>query len=228
MEQHLEKTLSHVVEQAIETGEPVGSQHLVARYKLEVSPSTVRNYFAELESQGFITQPHTSSGRLPTEKGYGYYVQHLMKTRLLSKREALELSNALQTDAAEHRQAKSLAKAAAEISGQAMVLGIGETDSYYTGLSYLFGQPEFKDWNRILGMSDVLDRLDNVLAKARVSAFQQPTVMIGSECPFGPLCGSVMVSAGGDYLFGVLGPMRMDYALAIALVDRVKNLLESK
>ncbi len=227
METHLEKTLAQVVEQAIETGEPVGSQNLVERYKLDVSPSTVRNYFAELEAQGFIAQPHTSSGRLPTEKGYGYYVQHLMKPRSLSKREAAELAGAAQEDATEHRKAKNLSKAAVEICGQAVVLGIGEADTYYTGLTSLFGQPEFKDWNRILSISDVLDKMDSVLANMRRSAFDQPTVMIGSECPFGPLCGSVLVTVNNQYLFGILGPIRMDYALAIATSERIKFLLES-
>ncbi len=227
MEKHLENTLAQVVEQAIQTGEPVGSQYLVERYKLDVSPSTIRNYFAELENQGFIAQPHTSSGRLPTEKGYGYFVQNLMKPKSLTKRENSELDQAAQDQDHEHKRAKSLAKAAVEICGQAVVLGIGDADSYYTGLTQLFGQPEFKDWNRILSMSDVLDRMDSVLAKVRKTQFQQPMVMIGTECPFGPLCGSVVVSAREEYLLGILGPIRMDYAQAIAVTERIKNLLET-
>lgn len=225
MEDHLGQILKLVIDQAIQTGEPVGSQFLVDQYDLEVSPATVRNYFAELEESGFIMQPHTSSGRLPTEKGYRHYLRNLIKPKALTKKEAADLAEAAKFDKEENRRLKALAKTMAELAENATVVGIGNMDSYYTGLSNLFGQPEFKDWNRIVSMSDILDRLDEVLGKLRHVRFEEPTTLIGSECPFGAMCGSVLLTAPQGCLIGILGPMRMDYSQAMALMKRMQQLL---
>jgi heat-inducible transcriptional repressor len=70
--------LARVVEEYVATGQPVGSKHLVERGGLSVSPSTVRNELAELESRGFLSHPHTSAGRVPTEQGYRFYASELL------------------------------------------------------------------------------------------------------------------------------------------------------
>ena len=70
--------LSHVVREYIETGQPVGSKHLVEQAGLSVSPSTVRNELAELEAKGLLTHPHTSAGRVPTERGYRFYAEQAL------------------------------------------------------------------------------------------------------------------------------------------------------
>src|SRR5712691_11510355 len=71
--------LASVVQDYVATGQPVGSKLLVERAGLTVSPSTVRNELAELESRGLLTHPHTSAGRVPTERGYRYYVDRLLE-----------------------------------------------------------------------------------------------------------------------------------------------------
>src|SRR3954468_5141008 len=71
--------LRRVVEEFVGTGEPVGSRTLVERSGLNVSPSTVRAELAELENRGLLTHPHTSAGRIPTERGYRYYAARLLE-----------------------------------------------------------------------------------------------------------------------------------------------------
>src|SRR6266498_336945 len=71
--------LRAIVEDYVATEEPVGSKALVERHGLGVSPATVRNDMAALEDEGYITQPHTSAGRVPTDLGYRYYVEALMR-----------------------------------------------------------------------------------------------------------------------------------------------------
>ena len=70
--------LARVVEEHVATGQPVGSKHLVEQAALSVSPSTVRNELAELESRGLLSHPHTSAGRVPTEEGYRFYASELL------------------------------------------------------------------------------------------------------------------------------------------------------
>ena len=74
-----------IVEEYIETAEPVSSGNLVK--DLEVSSATIRNEMAELEKIGFLEKPHTSAGRIPSQKGYRYYVDELIRDDKLSKRE---------------------------------------------------------------------------------------------------------------------------------------------
>ncbi|MBQ4245359.1 MAG: heat-inducible transcription repressor HrcA [Clostridia bacterium] len=73
--------LAAVVEHYIKTGEPIGSKELISKTGMQVSSATVRNEMSDLSSQGYLVQPHTSAGRIPSDKGYRYYVDHLMKAR---------------------------------------------------------------------------------------------------------------------------------------------------
>ena len=84
--------LRAIVEDYVSTTEPVGSKSLVDRHHFDVSPATIRNDMAVLEEQGFITQPHTSAGRIPTEKGYRLFVDRLSNVKPLSaaERRAIE------------------------------------------------------------------------------------------------------------------------------------------
>lgn len=72
-----QRILEAVVETFVTTGEPVGSRTVACRYELDVSPATVRNDMTELEERGFVTQPYTSAGRVPTEQGFRWYVDRM-------------------------------------------------------------------------------------------------------------------------------------------------------
>src|SRR5215207_1056865 len=71
--------LTHVVEEYVATGLPVGSKTLVERSRMDVSSSTIRNELAVLEELGLLTHPHTSAGRVPTELGYRHYVDRVLE-----------------------------------------------------------------------------------------------------------------------------------------------------
>ncbi|MPZ97446.1 MAG: heat-inducible transcriptional repressor HrcA [Propionibacteriales bacterium] len=88
--------LRAIVEDYVSTQEPVGSKALVDRHRLGVSPATVRNDMAALEDEGFITQPHTSAGRIPTDKGYRLFVDKLTTVKPLSPAERRAISTFLE------------------------------------------------------------------------------------------------------------------------------------
>lgn len=71
--------LGAIVKDYILTAEPVGSKAVATRYPLDLSPATIRNIMAELENDGFLTQPHTSAGRIPTEKSFRFYIDSLLE-----------------------------------------------------------------------------------------------------------------------------------------------------
>lgn len=88
--------LKVLIREHVRTGKPVGSRRLAKVYPEGVSPATIRNVMADLEELGFVTQPHTSAGRIPTSKGYRFYVDSLLETRELSTREAKEIQQDLE------------------------------------------------------------------------------------------------------------------------------------
>src|SRR6476620_11952289 len=86
------EVLRAIVEEYVATQEPIGSRALVERHNLRVSPATVRNDMAVLEEEGYIRQPHTSAGRVPTDAGYRLFVDKLSRVKPLSQaaRRAIE------------------------------------------------------------------------------------------------------------------------------------------
>jgi heat-inducible transcriptional repressor len=112
--------LRAIVEDYVATQEPVGSKSLVERHSLGVSPATVRNDMAVLEEEGYIRQPHTSAGRVPTDRGYRLFVDRLSRVKPLSpaERRAIErfLMGALDLDDVVHRTVRLLAQLTRQVA----------------------------------------------------------------------------------------------------------------
>ena len=112
--------LRAIVEDYVATQEPVGSKALVDRHRLGVSPATVRNDMAALEEEGFITQPHTSAGRIPTDKGYRLFVDRLSQVKPLTAAErraiATLLEGAMDLDDVVQRSVRLLAQLTRQVA----------------------------------------------------------------------------------------------------------------
>jgi heat-inducible transcriptional repressor len=112
--------LRAIVEDYVSTTEPVGSKSLVDRHRLDVSPATIRNDMAVLEDQGFIAQPHTSAGRVPTDKGYRLFVDRLSSIKPMSagERRAIEtfLTGAYSLDEVVARTVRLLAQLTRQVA----------------------------------------------------------------------------------------------------------------
>ncbi len=109
-----EKILDAIIRNYLETGEPVGSRTISKNSDLNLSSATIRNEMSDLEEDGFIVQPHTSSGRIPTDKGYRFYVDHMLKQidereKKVSEREELIIEKMDKVDAMMENMAKVLA-----------------------------------------------------------------------------------------------------------------------
>jgi len=86
MNQRQEKLFKNIVQEHISQAKAIGSKFLADKYSLDISPATIRHDMVELESQGLIYQPHTSAGRIPTAKGYQYYVDNFLTSRKISSK----------------------------------------------------------------------------------------------------------------------------------------------
>ncbi|MBN7772258.1 heat-inducible transcriptional repressor HrcA [Clostridium aminobutyricum] len=95
------RILQAIIADFIRTGEPVGSRTLSKKYEMGISPATIRNEMSDLEEMGFLTHPHTSAGRVPSDKAYRLYVNSLMQKRELSMEEKRAINNKLHSNISE-------------------------------------------------------------------------------------------------------------------------------
>lgn len=224
LDPRLEQLLQAVVEVYQETAQPVGSQTLVDTGRFSVSSATIRNWFADLDELGLLEQPHTSGGRIPTEAGYRVVLTAPWVTSSSEQdRETYHRLGEAYPDRAP--RAKAFAKAMVEDLGVACFVRFGPNDLYYTGLSALFAQPEFRDWQRVVSLSEVLDRLDEAVQRLE-GAGSTPKRLIGTESPFGASCSTVYGEVDGVCI-GALGPLRMPYRRTHDLLSLILPLLTS-
>jgi len=112
--------LRAIVTDYVRSREPVGSRALVERHNLDVSPATVRNDMAALEEEGYITQPHTSAGRIPTDKGYRFFVDRIATVKPLTSAEKRAitafLSGAVDIDDIVRRTVRLLAQVTSQVA----------------------------------------------------------------------------------------------------------------
>ena len=224
--------LRAIVDEYVATQEPVGSKAIAERHGLGISPATIRNEMAVLEDEGLITQPHTSAGRIPTDRGYRVFVDKLATVKPLSpaERRAIEtfLDEANNLEQLMRRSAKLLA----DITKQVAVITypiIGEnTGSEKMAIS---GTANLARSGEDLGstLSPILEALEEqvVLMRLLDEANSTVHVRIGREQIETNLQTTSLVSVGYGAnsaqlgAVGVLGPTRMDYAGSIAAVDAV-------
>lgn len=216
--QHL---LALIVDEYSKTATPVSSGTLAEKYNLEISPATIRNVMASLEEEGYIYQPHTSAGRIPTEKGYCSYLA-TAESHKLTAAEKRSLAQAYANTSDSESAIKEGAKQLAHLSQEAVFVSLGSAHTYYTGLSNLFAKPEFRNHALVCSVSGLLDQLDSIIERIAPSTPSEPTVTLGSRCAFGQNCATILYRyTYGDYegMVGILGPVRMNYRYNIALAQ---------
>lgn len=223
------KILAAVVEQYAEVASPVGSSLLSKVFS--VSSATIRAEMAELERLGFIHQPHTSAGRVPTDKGYRYYVNNLTEiaSTASEKRGERALTARVESGGLPERTIRNAVDTLVELTHNLGLATIGN-QLYMSGLSNLFGQPEFIDGAQVQQVARLLDNLEPWLREA---APNEPlSVYIGAENPIGrsAQCSLIISRFRSPYsdrsYIGILGPTRQSYRDVMSLVEHAGRALE--
>lgn len=231
MNERQELILKALVEEYIRTAEPVSSKILVEHYDLDVSSATVRNDLAELEAAGFIRQPHTSAGRVPTEGGYQEYLRKLAPQKVNSDRTTSRKLREAITDSPDPEETmRALTKELVRLSGDMAIAAFGPDRSFFTGMGTLMAKPDFQDLDVVRSMSQMLDRFDEVVEGVFAQLAEEPQVMLGHDNPFGKDTAAVVVKCrlpnGRIGLLGLVGPMRMDYPKNLSLIEEVIDILK--
>lgn len=243
MEPRAQQLLRLIIDDYIKTAEPVGSKYLVEQYHLDISPATVRNEMSFLEEEGYLRHAHTSAGRIPTEKAYQFYLKEFLGKgsesdrrgalhALPAGRQGYPSSDGKAFDHIEHESnkesaVKSIAKRLMEVSGETAIVAFDPNWSFYTGVSNLMQKPEFHD--SVPALAELVDQFDAVVSDMFDRVSHEPQVFIGSHNPFGDQMTTIIVrydfpnTAGG--ILGLVGPMRMDYARNLALLEAAKKII---
>jgi heat-inducible transcriptional repressor len=229
MTERQKQILSAIIEQYAEVAVPVGSSLLAKAF--DVSSATVRAEMVELERLGFIKQPHTSAGRIPTDSGYRFYVNNLAGSDATSPERRAEraLTARVQQGGMPERTIRNAVDTLVELTHNLALATIGN-QLYMSGLSNLFGQPEFIGGAQVQQVARLLDNLEPWLREA---APNEPlSVYIGAENPIGRSAGVSLVisrfrSPFSDHSYiGTLGPTRQSYRDVMSLVAHTGRTLE--
>lgn len=223
------KILRGVVEEYIRTAEPVASKTITDKYVSAVSPATVRNDLMALTEGLFLLQPHTSAGRVPTERGYRYYLDHFLKVER-AERIAAELKAAVANAQTPEAVLRAVSQALVDLSGDTAVVA-SEHGPQYTGIANLMRKPEFDDADRREKIATAIDRVDHAVEELLALAGEDVKVWLGSDNPLSAEMATVVVRVrlpdGSTGLLGLLGPLRMRYGRNIGLLQEVKRMLDT-
>jgi len=232
MNQRQQKILAAVVNEYTNTAIPVGSKILGEKYGLRISPATIRNDMNDLEKAGLLYQRHISSGRIPTDKGYRYFVEKIMPEQKLTLAQQKKLQvEILKLRAQKTRLSRTTAKLLSSLSGSLAISG-GKEDLSDFGMHELLENPEFKNSDEFCKIADVMDYIDENIDVLLKSVKEGETrIFIGKENPLKqlPNC-SMLVSpyktkSGEKAVLALIGPKRMKYAKNKSLIDYMKKLL---
>ncbi len=225
--------LKAIIEEYIETAEPVSSEVIERKYNLGVSPATIRIEMVRLTESGYLRQPHTSAGRVPTSMGFRLYVSELMKEKQLPVTAEVSIKDALMSQRHKHEQL--LKEAVKALAKRCDMLGLAVDSGgqvYYAGAANILDWPEFYDIDvtrYVLGLFDEFPRLQNIIGRAQGADLIH--ILFGEDMEFENLHSTGFVFTRYELdpekegVIGVIGPARMNFALVLPYVKYVRNLL---
>ncbi len=218
--------LKALIDEYIKTAEPVGSLALEKKYDLGVSPATIRNEMVNLTSTGYLRQPHTSAGRIPSPQAMKFYINQLMEERQVSLTDEVKAKN--EVGEIEDDFDKVMNYATRALAGHTRSLAVATTDEGQTwshGHANIFQSPEFFNYQVCQSIFSVLDeqkRLQELFFKF-LSGVSPIEVLFGEETgwdffePVG-IVATRFTTNGRQGAIGIIGPYRLNYSSVIPMV----------
>jgi len=228
--------LKSIVEEYIETAEPVGSETIEKKRNISASPATIRNEMVKLSEQGYLKKPHSSAGRVPTSKGVKFYVRDLMKEKELSIVEEVALKEKV-WDYRDRMQRflKETTRSLADKTNTLAIATIDDDNIYCSGYANILDMPEFYDIDVTKNLLSALDEYSlfkNIFENAQASD-EDIHILIEDELgnqfsgPYGFIYTDFKTPKNISGRIGVIGPVRLHYTSIIPTVRYFGNLIET-
>jgi len=226
-----QKVLEIIIEDYINSAEPVGSKAVKEHHHVDASPATIRFDMADLEKKGYIKKPHTSAGRIPSDKGYRFFIDNILEETALSAREAEtvkeKLLNAIKEDLFD-----MVCSALAQMSGNASVVISSDRNKimYINGIYRLLRQPEFGRSERTSDVVELIEKHNDMigLLDEYTEEDEDLSIRVGSENTAKQLkqCSVASAKYKDTGIISVIGPTRMDYKRVSSVLRYFADLLE--
>jgi transcriptional regulator of heat shock response len=224
--------LDKIIEEYITSTQPVSSQGLEKKYNFGISPATIRIEMQKLTDAGFVFQLHTSAGRVPTDKGYRFYVDNLLREGFLEKKYDLETEALIEKEVGDTMKflralTKSLAVASSNL---ALSYLYDEKVLWKEGWEDLLQEPEFRERKLISNFAEVIKRFEEEIEDLKINSGLK--VYIGKENPFHKAKEfSIIISRchlpkEEEGILAILGPKRMTYERNICSLNSLIRFLE--
>jgi heat-inducible transcriptional repressor len=226
--------LKAIIDEYINSATAVGSETIEKKYpKLGVSPATIRNDMVKLTKLGYLKQPHTSGGRIPTSLGLKFYIDQLMKEKEMSTAEEVAVKDKIWDY--RDKMNKLLNEATHTLAEKTKTMAVAATDEgdvYYAGAANILDMPEFYDielTRAVLTLVDEKGKLQEIIFRQNVDEDIQ--IIFGEDLENNNLrpCGFIFsrFETGSKHVgaLGIIGPARLDYSYIIPIVRYVNGLL---
>jgi transcriptional regulator of heat shock response len=226
--------LGMVVHQYIHTTIPVSSAFIANEYTQDISSATIRNILAELESDGYLMHPHTSAGRVPTERGYRYYVDFLMQEIELLEEERRGIHKEYERGMEElEALVEKTTEIISELTHCTSIVTVDGLPHQYVcrGTNYLAEAVGPQGLQKVVAILKALEEKDRILAVLRRDLDRKIKIYIGQEtdCAAFEDCAMAVsrfqTRRGPSGRIAVLGPVRMDYQRVVSALEYVSELI---
>ena len=235
--QREKEILNLIVDSYIQESKPISSSYLCRKYALGVSTATVRNIMVSLERQGYLLHIYTSSGRVPTKKGFKFYVDNFneedaSRDYLVSSDSYYKNDNSFNRTRLEDVINHTL-DALTGLSGYTSLVAVSGMDErlFFRGVRLMMEQPEFENLNKLKSMLYVLEvRMSDLGSLLFDCIDERIKILIGDDIGFEEISECSLIASGLrennlSFAFALLGPMRMNYNKAASCLCSVKNQL---
>jgi heat-inducible transcriptional repressor len=235
--------LTRVVDMHVESAQPVGSRQITELYtelyKRSYSSATVRYEMGTLEDLGYLTHPHTSAGRIPTDLGYRYYVDHSLQQEMPAADTLRQISKEL-TEAAQEIDdlGEKVSTILSMLSAHVGIVMVPEdkkerSKCYVQGSSRLLDQPEFQDMTAVKPLLKMFEDRRGLQQCFKGQDSQPVTITIGEEngnpvlrnCSV--IAGRYRLEDGQTGTLALVGPRRMRYSRMVPLIIQMGRMIES-
>lgn len=229
------KILQAIITDFIRNAEPVGSRTLSKVLDMNISPATIRNEMADLEEMGYLYHPHTSSGRVPSDKAYRLYVNNMMDRYELEMAEKQRIKRELRLYMAEFeravRRASELLSEITNLTSFATLEDMRSMSIFLQGMTRIFAHPEYSTIENARPFLEMVDDRES-FASVLASRGEGLSITIGEENSTRIVPGSSIITAtyhvDGRMVgkLGVIGPTRMRYSEITSVIEYMSNNLD--
>jgi heat-inducible transcriptional repressor len=225
------KILNTIIKEYIDSAEPISSQLLEKRYDFGICPASIRIEMQKLTDKGYISQPHTSAGRVPTDKSYRFFVDNLLNKESPLNDRMPKIEEIFKEEEDVFRLANRLTKFLADESSNFVMLNLLEKDLIWKeGWDEILLEPEFEEKNLVSDFLNFLENFEEKVENLKINSGIK--VYIGRENPFPKAKNFSIISSrchlpgNEEALLTIVGPKRMDYDKNISLINSLMKSLE--